>query len=131
MPVRPPRFVPAGQRSKREVQQDSDRRRGSARQRGYSAAWDKASKGFLRSHPFCRYCDEGVFGEVQVSASAVTDHLYPQRTYDGVFWRTEWWVAACQPCHDGPKQALERKGKRALDGLARRLGLPVLGEGEG
>ncbi len=131
MPVRPPRFRPAGQRTKREVRQADDKRRGSARARGYSPAWDKASKGHKRNHPFCRYCAEGVFGPVEVRATETTDHLYPHRVYADVFWRTEWWIESCNACHDGPKQALERKGKRALDGLARRLGLPTLGEGEG
>jgi 5-methylcytosine-specific restriction protein A len=131
MPVRPPTFRPRGQRSRQEVNREADRRRGSARQRGYGRPWDKASKGHLSRNPFCRYCALGVFGEARTSAASLTDHLYPQRTYPGVFWRTEWWVESCSDCHDGPKQALERKGRAALDALARQLALPVLGEGEG
>lgn len=132
MPTRPPTFRPPSSPTRREVNREADTRRGSARDRGYSGAWDKASKGHLRSRPFCQYCEAGAFGEVCTAAAEVTDHLYPQRAYPGVFWRKEWWVSACSACHDGGKQRAEREGREALDALARLLGRPVLdGEGEG
>lgn len=62
----------------------------------------------------------------------LVDHLYPHRTYDGVFWLTEWWVASCTPCHSGMKQAVEQAGKAAIDALARRLGRePMAGPATG
>lgn len=131
MPVRPAMYRPHGQRSRQEVSREADQRRGSARERGYSSKWDKASKTFLRAHPFCAYCEAGAFGQPCVSASELTDHLYPHRAYDGVFWRTGWWVASCRICHDVGKQAAELAGRSALDTLARLLGREVMGEGEG
>lgn len=131
MPVRPPTFRPRGQRSRQEVNREADRRRGSARDRGYDGRWDKASATHKRRHPFCQYCEVGAFGEVRVAAVEVTDHLYPHRTFDGVFWRREWWVSACGDCHSGPKQAAERQGVAALHRLADLLDRPRLGEGEG
>lgn len=61
-----------------------------------------------------------------MTAARLTDHFYPHRQFDGVFWRKEWWVSACGECHNGMKQRVERAGKGALDALAVRLGLPVL-----
>lgn len=127
MPTKPPTFRPRGQRDKRERERENDKARGSARERGYSAAWDKASKGHLRNHPLCRYCDlKGLL----MPADRV-DHLYPQRAYPGVFWNKAYWISSCQPCHDGEKQATERRGKVALDALASTLGLPALPGGGG
>lgn len=61
-----------------------------------------------------------------MTAATLTDHLYPQMAFDGVFWDRRWWVASCAPCHNGFKQAIERQGKAAIDALARRLDRQVL-----
>src|SRR5688500_3867392 len=52
--------------------------RSSARARGYSAAWDKASKGFRRAHPLCQcpLCDEG---RRRIRPSEVVDHRIPHK----------------------------------------------------
>lgn len=126
MPVRPPTFRPAGQRTRREANREADLRRGSARARGYDGRWDKAAATFRRRHPFCQYCEVGAFGDVAVAATDLVDHLYPHRTFEGVFWRTEWWVACCTACHSGPKQAAERQGLATLHRLADRLARPRL-----
>lgn len=123
MPVRPPLYRP---QARRVVEP-----RGSARARGYTPEWDKATRAFIAEHPLCQYCEAGVFGPRCVAASALTDHLYPQRTYPEVFWRREWWVAACRSCHDGPKQAAEIAGAAALHALAQALGRPLLTGGGG
>jgi hypothetical protein len=125
MPSRPSTFRPHGQRSKAERDKEADVRRGSARERGYSRAWDKAAKGHLRHHPLCVYC---ALQDV-VAAAELVDHLYPHRVYPDIFWRTEWWCSSCTTCHSGFKQGLERQGKAALDRLAHRLGLPVMAGG--
>lgn len=123
----PPSFRPRGTPSRVERERASDDRRGSARERGYDTRWDKARKAYLAAHPCCEYCR--ITG--RVTAATLVDHLYPHRTFDpqraaALFWRSEYWVACCQPCHDGPKQSIERQGRPALDALARRLGRPVL-----
>jgi hypothetical protein len=122
MPTLPPTFRPGGARSRREQNIDADRRRGSARQRGYTGAWDKAAAGYIAEHPVCEYCDLDGY----LAVATLVDHLYPQRQFDGVFWERGWWVACCASCHSGMKQAAERAGKGALDDLARRLGRVVL-----
>ena len=123
MPIMPRTFRPRGAPTRREVNQESDARRGSAASRGYDGRWAKASRTFLSRNPLCAYCALRGF----VTAAACTDHLYPHRwpIYEGVFWRTEWWVASCNECHSGFKQGVERQGSHALDALARRLGRPT------
>lgn len=122
MPVMPPTFSPLGQRTKRERDREHDERRGSARKRGYSAAWDKAAKGHLRNSPLCRYCDlRGL-----TNPATAVDHLYPHQSDTGLFWNRRLWVSTCDACHSGFKQALERRGKPALDALAVQLGIEPL-----
>lgn len=128
MPTMPPTFRPAGNISRSESRKASDARRGSARERGYTSAWDRASRGHRRSSPLCRYCEL----VDEVAAATVTDHLYPHRGDQELFWNRTYWVSSCASCHDGFKQRVERKGRAALDLLAQRLGLPPLpGEGGG
>lgn len=118
----PPTFRPAGNLSRQETNRQADRRRGSARERGYDAAWDKASAGHLRHHPLCRYCDL----VEEVKAADLTDHFYPHRGDRVLFWNKTYWVSSCSDCHNGFKQRVERKGRAALDDLAIRLGLQPL-----
>lgn len=126
MPDMPPRFRPGGWRPPAEVKREQDQRRGTSRQRGYSAAWDKAAAGHRRNDPLCRYCE---LQKRPLAPATCVDHLYPHRTYADVFWRREWWVSSCDLCHAGFKQAVERQGKPALDALANSLGLPTLDPG--
>lgn len=122
MPTMPKRLRPAGARSKVQVRREQDERRGSAASRGYDGRWAKASASFRRRCPLCEYC--ALNGRVE--PATLTDHLYPHRVYDGVFWVTDWWVASCAACHSGMKQGVERAGKAAIDALALRLGRPTL-----
>jgi 5-methylcytosine-specific restriction protein A len=121
MPSRPQVFQGRERRSPDQV----DRDRGSARERGYTAQWDRASADYRREHPLCEYCAAGAFGPQRVTACTRTDHLYPQRRFPGVFWLEQWWVASCNDC-DAAKQALEHQGQTALDRLARLIRRPVL-----
>lgn len=122
MVTRPRVFRPAAQQSRQQQNREADQRRGSARERGYSRAWDLASKGHVRNDPLCRYCL--LIGEHR--AATLTDHLYPHRRFEGVFWIKTYWISCCDDCHVVFKQRIERKGKAALDALAIRLGLPPL-----
>jgi 5-methylcytosine-specific restriction enzyme A len=128
MPVMPPTFRAYDKAEVQRRAKEADRRRGSARARGYSAAWDKASKGYLRSHPTCEYhALEGL-----VCAAEAVDHLFPHKQDTEVFWFKPWWVATCHDFHNRDKQAIERQGPAALIALARRLGRPTsMGEGGG
>lgn len=120
-----PATATLGLRTRYEQNQTADTRRGSSRERGYTTAWDKASKTHRRNHPLCAYCQAGAFGKPRITVCTRVDHLYPQRQFEGVFWETQWWVASCDEC-DAAKQALEHQGKSALDDLARRMGRPTL-----
>jgi 5-methylcytosine-specific restriction protein A len=119
MPVRPPAF----QSRRATVQRQPDR--ASASERGYTWAWSKASRLFIQANPLCAYC--ALVG--RVGATALTDHLYPHRTYAVDFWDETYWVPSCSDCHNTFKQALELQGRAALDRLARQLGRPPLGGG--
>jgi hypothetical protein len=98
----------------------------SARARGYTTEWDKASAAHRRDHPLCGYCAAGAFGPKRDRPASCTDHLYPHLTFPGVFWLRLYWVSCCHDCHVGPKQLAEQQGVGALDDLARLLGLQPL-----
>ncbi|MDP3853631.1 hypothetical protein [Phenylobacterium sp.] len=125
MAKRPARFHPRGPVNPVERQREADQRRGSARSRGYTAEWDKASAAFLDENPFCEYCAKGVFGPVDTVSADLTDHLYPHRGDQELFWRAIWWVGSCTTCHSGPKQRLEGQGLPFINALAKRLGRPI------
>lgn len=90
--------------------------RGSARERGYDAAWDRASRQFLREHPLCRGC----LAMGLVRPSALTDHVVPHKGDRARFWDRSLWQASCRWHHDVVKQMLERMfeaGELGLDDL--------------
>ncbi len=119
----PGTFRPAGARTRSEVKREADGRRGSARERGYTTAWDRAAKRYLREHPLCEYAQAET--PPRIVAAELVDHLYPHRGDQDLFWDEANWVATTKDFHDGPKQAAERAGKPAIDALARRLGRPT------
>jgi 5-methylcytosine-specific restriction enzyme A len=81
---------------RRARSQAVDRRRGTARQRGYSARWARYSRMFLATHPLCVRCE----AEGRVTASQVTDHVVPHRGDAAKFWDPNNLAALCKPCHD-------------------------------
>lgn len=126
MPTRPKRFQAHGAPTQAEQARETDRRRGSARARGYTREWDLAAAAHLAAEPLCAYCAAGTFGPRRDEPATLVDHFWPHgggRDLE-LFWAAEWWVSSCGPCHSGPKQALERQGPRALTAVGRALGLP-------
>lgn len=87
--------------------QARDRRRGTARQRGYTAKWDRASRRFLRRYPLCGMRPEGqapvlsvCHAEGRVTASTDVDHVVPHRGDQGLMWDERGnWQALCGACH--------------------------------
>ena len=93
------------ERHRAQLQREQDARRGSARQRGYTGAWEKARAAYLRAHPLCAECAlQGV-----LAAASVVDHVRPHRGDRALFWDSGNWQPLCKPCHDR-KTALEDGG---------------------
>lgn len=68
----------------------------SASSRGYSRAWQKASKAYLTSHPLCVNCVK----EGKYTKATVVDHIVPHRGDQTLFWDQNNWQALCKKCHD-------------------------------
>lgn len=74
----------------------ADQRRGSASERGYTWAWQKARLRFLKSHPLCAACEK--VGRVE--PAEVVDHIVPHRGDISLFWDEDNWQALSKRCHD-------------------------------
>lgn len=103
MPVRPPRYRPAGQGA--SPRQAHEARRGSSRERGYTAEWDRARLAFLSTAENCLCLGCRAVG-VYVPATVV-DHVEPHRGDMALFWRVDMWQPCCRWHHDTIKQQLE------------------------
>lgn len=107
MPTRPPTHSLIDRsESRKHSNRAYDKRRGSARDRGYSSTWDKARRTFLDAHPLCVMCER----EGRVTAAAVVDHIKPHRGDQALFWDRANWQPLCKPHHDGAKQRAEARG---------------------
>lgn len=113
MPVRAPRICghcggvhQSGERCPKVAAMDGerkrrfDKKRPSARQRGYTAEWEKESKAFLAVYSSCRRCGR---------AASLVDHITPHKGDRRLFWDRRNWQPLCTPCHSGAKQRLERR----------------------
>lgn len=67
----------------------------SARQRGYTTAWDKARARFLEEHPWCVECAKL---DVRKKASDV-DHVEPHKGNMRKFWNRNNWQSLCSQHH--------------------------------
>lgn len=76
MPTAPKPFRPAGVPTPAENRKQHDRNRGSARARGYSTAWDRLSKHWRATHPWCVVC-KATTG--RLVPAEVVDHVVPLR----------------------------------------------------
>ncbi len=85
----------------RRVRQAPGPQRLSARQRGYTWEWEKASKAFLAEHPLCRPCEE----RGHVTAAAEVDHIVPHRGDWELFWDRTNWQPICPDCHIAKSKA--------------------------
>lgn len=83
--------------------------RPSARERGYTSAWEKARAAYLAKHPDCVECMR--LGH-QTKASVV-DHIKPHRGDMTLFWDKANWQPLCTKHHSSSKQR-EESGKRVV-----------------
>ena len=96
-------FRASNQPSRQEQRKAADQHRGSARERGYNARWQKARKTFLSNNPVCIGC----LAMDRVEPAAIVDHVDPHHQDPVKFWNTSMWQACCKWHHDSVKQKLE------------------------
>lgn len=99
----PSTFRPAHQPTREAQKREQDQRRGSARERGYSRAWDKAAAGFKNRHPLCLGCE----AVGRLVATDCVDHVVPHKGDKVRFWERRNWQPSCRWHHDVIKQKLE------------------------
>jgi 5-methylcytosine-specific restriction endonuclease McrA len=75
-------------------------------QRGYTYAWQKASKAYLREHPLCVMCAR----LRRVTAATLVDHIEPHRGDMELFWNRRNWQSLCTTCHSSVKKREEAGG---------------------
>lgn len=109
MPGKPSVFRSRQQPAAAEAERAYDSRRGSARARGYTAAWDRAAAAFKREQPLCLGC----LAIGRVEPTAVVDHSRPHKGDQLIFWDRSRWQPACQWHHDVVKQILEQRWERS------------------
>lgn len=100
------------------MQRGNGHQRATARERGYTAAWDRARAGFLRHHPHCAACAR----EGLTVRATVVDHVVPHRGDQRLFWDPANWSALCTNHHSSWKQQREKSG---FSTRIRADGLPV------
>jgi 5-methylcytosine-specific restriction protein A len=76
-----------------------DEQRGSANDRLYGYRWQQASRGFLRSHPLCFYCQH--LG--RITPADCVDHATPHKGNVDRFWDRANWRPSCTP-HNSAKR---------------------------
>jgi 5-methylcytosine-specific restriction endonuclease McrA len=117
MPFKAPRICGCGRKvpwseqcecQRRRIQEAKrrhDATRPSARERGYDSKWETERKAFLICNPVCRRCG---------APATIVHHIVPHRGDRRLFWSRSNWMPSCQPCHDGPLQAAERRAREVL-----------------
>lgn len=78
--------------------------RPSSRQRGYTAAWDRAARQYKIEHPLCVMCER----EDRVTPAYAVDHIKPHRGDQTLFWDRANWQSLCQSHHSAAKQREEQ-----------------------
>lgn len=89
----------------RRNDREYEKRRGSAHSRGYTKAWQKASKAFLRKNPLCVLCRKAGY----VTPAELVDHIVPHNGNQELFWDVNNWQSLCWKCHSS-KTAREDGG---------------------
>mgnify|MGYP001036460122 CR=1 FL=1 len=110
MASKPKSFRPSHLGTLQQSQRDYEARRGSARERGYTARWDRAAAAFKRDNPLCIGCEAVDLVELV----SVVDHVIPHKGDDALFWDQANWQPCCTKHHDIVKQQLERQYEQGL-----------------
>lgn len=87
-----------------------------ARERGYTSAWDRARADFMRAHPACVGCSS----EGRYTRAEHVHHSVPHRGDMRVFWDRSRWLPLCTEHHNRDAQQVETRGyadRVGIDGL--------------
>lgn len=94
-----PTLAPYGKRycpeHEEQAQKEYDKQRGSARQRGYDKAWEKARSSYLATHPLCEDCDKRGL----VEPAVMVHHIKPL-SEGGKRLDPDNMQALCNRCHE-------------------------------
>lgn len=82
-------------------------KRPGARARGYSTAWQKYARAYLKRHRWCELCTH----RGRNVRARVVDHIVPHRGDQRLFWDPANHQPLCGTCHNSAKQAAERTGR--------------------
>ena len=82
---------------KRDARRQSDSRRGTRTERGYSNRWGEYRRHFLKANPLCVHClKAGVY-----ASATIVDHIIPINGGDDVLFWPEWnHQPLCQTHHN-------------------------------
>jgi 5-methylcytosine-specific restriction protein A len=82
---------------KREARRQSDSRRGTRTERGYSNRWGEYRRHFLSANPLCAHClKDGVY-----TPATIVDHIIPiEGESDVLFWPVWNHQGLCQTHHN-------------------------------
>ena len=69
--------------------------RGSARQRGYTHAWDEYAKAYKLEHPLCVRCK----ANGKYVPAEVVDHIKPAKRFPELFWEPDNHQSLCAICN--------------------------------
>jgi 5-methylcytosine-specific restriction enzyme A len=75
----------------KQLNNQYDKNRGTAAQRGYGARWRKVRTHYLAKHPVCVRC---------CHVATVVDHIIPHKGDMNLFWDRNNWQPLCKTCHD-------------------------------
>lgn len=107
MPMMPPRHRPPGQKSPEQAARERkalvDKRRPTARERGYTAEWERAAKAFL-ALPGYEFCACGCGRQADM-----VDHRIPHKGDMRLFWDRANWQPMARRCNSA-KAAREEGG---------------------
>lgn len=105
---------PPPQRQYGKAERAYDAERGSARARGYDAAWERLAKAFLREHPLCAACD----AEGRTTAAELVDHVAELRD-GGARLDASNLQSLCRRCHARKSAAVAKERTWGRAGASR------------
>lgn len=97
--------------------------RGTARERGYNARWEREARAYRNDHPLCAECER----QGRLVRGVLVDHVVPHKGDQTLFWDRSNWQTLCDACHRAKSAAEGAFGTAAAypAGLTRSV-VPVV-----